>query len=143
MMSCVPLAPQLRGRVDPRLIAYWRGAGWHVHQVGQAAYVHSPAGRHHLILGVWGRREPAPVWADRLGRASEGYLRRADRLPRETRSRLFLRDELGRFVARLPWWRVRPPRVYRHEPVPLSLAELEAAEVARRRARALERGWAA
>lgn len=141
--SYVPLAPQLRGQVDPRLIAYWRGAGWHVHQIGAAAYVHSPDGRHHLIVGVWSRRATPPAWAGRLGRPSEGYLRRTERLERERRSRLFLRDEAGRFIARLPWWAVRPVQVYRHEPIPLSFVELETAEAERRRARSLERGWVA
>lgn len=141
MSHVLPLTPQLRGHVDPRLIAHWRSAGWHVHQVGQAAYVHSP--EHHLIFGVWARHDLPPAWAGRLGRVSEGYLRRAQRLERERRSRLFRRDELGRFVARLPWWAIRPVQVHRHEPAPLSFVELEAAEAARARARLRERGWVA
>lgn len=97
--------------------------GWQVHQVGQAAYVHR--GHEHLILGVWDRRDPRPAWAGRLGRASEGYLRRFDRCEREQLARTMLRDAAGRFAARLPWWRWPGPRVYSWQAPAPSLYELE------------------
>lgn len=119
-----PIAPQLRGRVDPRLLDHWRRAGWHVHRIGAAAYVHSPDDRHHLIVGVWARRSPAPPWAGRLGRESAGYRRRLARLEREQHGRRFIRDAAGRFLAPLPWWRTPGPRLYAWlEPAP-SLFEL-------------------
>ncbi len=140
-MRSMQLAPQLRGRVEPRLLEHWRAAGWHVHRVGAAAYVHSPDSRHHLILGVWCRRSPAPSWAGRLGSASEGYLRRFDRLAREQRARTFVRDGRGRFVARLPWWQVPPPRVYSWDPEPVVILRLERLEVeAHNRAIRIRRG---
>ncbi len=120
-----PIAPQLRGRVRPGLIAHWRRSGWRVHWIGQAAYAHSPDGRHHLLVGVWPRRAVAPAWSHRLGRESAGYLRRIRRLELEQTGRRYLRDERGRFVAPLPWWRTPGPRLYRWlEPAP-SLFELE------------------
>lgn len=119
----VPIAPQVRGRVTPRVLEHWRSSGWAVHRIGQAAYVHGDG--HHLIVGVWGRRDPRPPWAGRLGRASDGYLRRVTRCVAEQRGRRFLRDALGRFVALMPWWRWAPATVYSFEPVGLSLYELE------------------
>ena len=114
-----PIAPQLRGRVDPSLLDGLRRAGWHVHQVGQAAYVHSPDDHHHFLLGVWPRRSVAPLWADRLGQASGGYQRRLARLGREQHGRRFIRAETGQFLAPLPWWRIPGPRLYAWlEPTP-------------------------
>ena len=119
------LAAQLRGHVQPRLIAHWQRAGWHVHRIGQAAYVHSPDERTHLILGVWADDTRAPAWSSRLGTDSEGYRRRAERCARDQHGRRFLRDTSGRFFALLPWWRTPGPRLYRWlDPAP-SLFELE------------------
>lgn len=108
----VPLAPQARGHVPRRIVGYWRAEGWHVHLVGQAAYVHSPDGDHHLILGVWDRTEPPPAWAGRLGRVSAGYVRRWDRRDRETRWRRLARDAGGRFLGLMQWWRWPGPELY-------------------------------
>lgn len=119
------LAAQLRGRVTPRILDHWNRTGWHVHRVGQAAYVHSPGGELHLLFGVWDRRGPIPPWAARLGRPSAGYERRAERCARNQHGRLFLRDGRGRFLVRLPWWRVPGPRLYRWLAPAPSLFELE------------------
>lgn len=120
--SRVWLAPHVRGRVTPRMLDHLRSSGWHVHQLGQAAYVHQ--GGVHLLLGVWRRRDPDPAWVARLGRASDGYLRRLERVSVEQRGRYFLRDDAGRFVARLPWWRWPGPTVYSFDSPALSLHEL-------------------
>ena len=121
-----PIAPQLRGRVPLRLIEYWRRAGWRIHRVGRAAYVHSPDDRHHFLVGAWSRRAAqSPPWAARLGQVSQGYLRRSARLAREQRGRRFIRAETGQFLAPLPRWRVPGPRLYSWlEPTP-SLFERE------------------
>lgn len=98
-----------------RVIAYWRADGWTIHQVGQAAYVHSPDGELHLIMAVWDRREPPPVWADRLGAASEGYWRRLYRITAEQRWSRLARDARGRFLGLMQWWRWPAVRAYRWE----------------------------
>jgi hypothetical protein len=117
------IADQVRGHIEPRILEHWRRSGWRVHQVGQAAYVHGPT--LHLIFGVWGRRDPAPVWAGRLGHESAGYLRRVERCAREQTGRRFLRDAGGRFRALLPWWRTPGPRLYRWLAPSPSFFELE------------------
>lgn len=104
------LVPQLRGHVPTRVLEAWRASGWHVHQVGQAGYVH--LGDQHYLVGVWDRRDPAPAWAPRLGRLSCGYQRRLDRLERTQRWRTMARDRAGRFTIRLPWWRWPGVRAY-------------------------------
>lgn len=109
-----PLAPQVRGRITPRTLAAFVGLGFHAHRVGHAVYLHD--GRLHLILGVWGRRDPPPPWAGRLGTASAGYRRRLERCEREQRARWYGREPDGRFAYRRPWWRVPGPVVYSHEP---------------------------
>jgi hypothetical protein len=135
------LAPQLRGRLTPRILDALEREGWHVHRIGAAAYVHAPGDGHHLIFGVWPRRAPAPAWAHRLGRASDGYLRRIDRLAVEQRWRRLARDARGRFVALLPWYRWPTPELYRFEPSRPGWADLEAAEAAaHNRAVRLRRG---
>ena len=68
--------PNLRTHVTPAVLAYWRRLGWTTHVVGHAVYAHSPDGRHHVLVGVWGKHEAPPCWADRLGRISAGYERR-------------------------------------------------------------------
>jgi len=109
-----PIAPHARGHVGRRVLDHWRATGWSVHQVGQAAYVHSPDGLH-LIVGVWDHREAPPAWAGRLGRVSAGYVRRWDRVDRETRWRREARDDRGRWVGMLPWWAWPAPPVYRSQ----------------------------
>jgi hypothetical protein len=136
--SYVP-CPELRTHVPPFVIDALAAGGCRVHRIGSAAYVHGPAV--HFIVGVWGRHDPAPAWADRLGRPSAGYLRRARRLDREHRGRAFLRDGRGRFLVALPWYRVAPVRVYAFEPAGLSLVEEEELRAADRRAELRERGW--
>ena len=131
--------PQLRTHVAPRVIEGLAAAGCHVHRVGAAAYVHGPTG--HFLFGVWGRRELAPAWADRLGVVSAGYLRRARRLERERRGHAYLRDRRGRFVALLPSYRVPQVRVYSFEPAGLSLVDEEELHAAERRARYRSRGY--
>lgn len=108
-----PVAPHVRGKVQPRILAHWRAAGWTVHQVGQAAYVHDPDDAHHLILGVWDRGDVEPAWTPRLGVASAGYCRRRDRIWGAESWRRILRKPNGRFAIGLPWWRWPPPVVYR------------------------------
>lgn len=109
------LAPQLRGRVSSRTLRALEGRGLRVHRVGAAAYVHGSG--HHLILAVWDRGDPIPTFAARLGRASEGYRRRVERLAREGRTAELARIR-GRFASRLPWWRLPVLRVYRWDPEP-------------------------
>lgn len=118
----VPIAPQVRGRLAPRILWYLEDAGWHVHRVGRAAYLHDA--ELHVLAGVWSPRDPAPAWSRRLGVASDGYLRRWDRCDLEQVGRLMLRDSRGRFHARLPWWRVRGPRLYSWQPPSPSLYDL-------------------
>lgn len=110
------LAPHLRGRITPRILAALERDGWHVHRIGAAAYVHAPGDDHHLIFGVWPRRAPAPSWAQRLGRVSDGYQRRVERAAFEQRWRRMARDAGGRFAFLLPWYRWPTPEVYRFEP---------------------------
>jgi hypothetical protein len=98
--------PNLRTHVTPAVLAYWRRLGWTTHVVGQAAYAHSPDGHHHLLVGVWGRRDRRPLWADRLGRISEGYERRRDRCWCE---------QADRRNPDAAWWTWPLPVVYRWE----------------------------
>ena len=93
------------------MLAYWRELGWTVHVVGQAVYAHS--GNHHLLVGVWSKREPIPAWADRLGRVSPGYERRLERCYDEQAWRRLARDARGRFVGVMPWWSWPQPVLYR------------------------------
>ena len=131
--------PELRSHVPPRVVDALAAGGYHVHRVGVAAYVHGPAG--HFLFGVWDRRGHVPSWADRLGFLSPGYLRRARRRELEHRGRLFLRDERGRFLVRLPWYRVPPVQVYSFEPAGLSLVDTEELRAADRRAELRKRGY--
>jgi hypothetical protein len=124
------IAPQLRGRVEPRILDHWRAQGWHVHRVGAAAYVHSPDDAWHFLFGVWGHRATPPPWIDRLGAISDGYYRRYLRVEREQRWRRMLRGHTGRFLVRLPWWRWPTPALYRFVPAGPSPWELREREVA-------------
>jgi hypothetical protein len=110
--------PNLRTHVTPAVLDYWRELGWTCHVVGRAVYAHSPDGHHHLLVGCWSRREPRPAWADRLGYISLGYERRQLRCWHEQAWRREARDERGRFLAALPWWRWGRPVVYRWEGQP-------------------------
>ena len=76
-------------------------------------YAHDPAGDHHLLVGVWPRRGPIPLWAHRLGQVSPGYERRLDRCWHEQAWRRLARDARGRFLATLPWWSWPQPVLYR------------------------------
>ena len=87
--------PQLRSHVDARVIDHLERTGWRIHRLGQAAYAHSSTDGLHLLFGVWSRREKPPAWAGRLGRVSDGYLRRVER-----RS-----IGAGDASELLPWWR--------------------------------------
>lgn len=109
------LAPQLRGHVSSRTLRTLELKGLTVHRVGRAAYVHGAGA--HLILAVWDRGDPVPPFASRLGRVSDGYRRRCERIARETRH-LELERIGGRFAGRLPWWRVPGVRAYSFEPEP-------------------------
>lgn len=120
-----PIAPQVRGRVGPRILAALAADGWHVHRVGRAAYLHSPDDRHHLILGVWPRGATAPSWSDRLGRPSAGYARRLERTVSSRPWLRMARDQVGRFTVPLPWWRWPIPAPYHFEPGRLGLADEE------------------
>lgn len=127
------LAPQLRGRVSSHTLEVMRGKGLRVHRVGHAAYVHDGEGLH-WVLAVWDRGEPRPPFAGRLGRVSDGYRRRCERLARETRHLEMARIR-GRFAGRLPWQRVRPVRAYPWDPEPMTWLELVGARAAERNRR--------
>ena len=129
--------PEPRTHVPPRVIAALAADGYRVHRIGAAAYVHGQAG--HFLFGVWDGR--APGWADRLGAVSAGYLRRARRLDLEHRGRAYLRDRRGRFLVRLPWYRVPPVQVHSFEPAGTSLVDAEELRAAARRAELRSRGW--
>lgn len=118
-MTRPPIAPQVRGRIPPRILPAL-ARNFTVHRVGSAVYLHGDA--LYVIAGAWDG--PPPPWAPRLGAVSAGYLRRLDRCERDQHSRWMLRDRLGRFFTRLPWWRVPGAVVYRHEPRRPSLFEL-------------------
>lgn len=107
------LAPQVRGRVEHRIVEHWEVTGWTVHRIGQAVYIHRDDDQLHLIFGAWDRREPPPAWADRLGRPSPGYQRRSLRAWSAESWRRMLRRPDGRFWIRLPWWKWPEPRAYR------------------------------
>ncbi len=128
------IAPNLRGRVSRRTLAAMESAGLRVHRVGAAAYAHD-AGGVHWILAVWDRGEAPPPFSGRLGRVSEGYRRRCDRLAREGRHAELARIA-GRFAGRLPWWLVPPVRPYRWDPEPLAWAEAARRRAAERNRRA-------
>ena len=121
----------IRGRLRPHHLAALAAQGWTVHRIGRAAYVHGA--EVHTIFGVWSG-DAAPAWAARLGRVSPAYVRRLERLDRERSGRRFLRDGRGRFLARLPWYRVAPVRAYSWEPARLSLVDEEDRRAAERRA---------
>jgi hypothetical protein len=135
------LAPQLRGRLTPRILEALEADGWHVHRVGAAAYVHAPGGEHHLIFGVWPRRVAPPAWATRLGEASDGYRRRADRISLEQRWRQMARDLAGRFSHRLPWYRWPAPAPYSFEDDRPGWADQEAADAAAHNTRVRLDAW--
>lgn len=139
MTSSYSACPELRTHVPRRVVAGLAADGYRVHRVGSAAYVHGPAG--HFLFGVWDRRETAPPWAGRLGVLSAGYARRARRLDLERRGRAYLRDGRGRFLARLPWWRIAPVQVHSFEPAGISLVDAEDLRAAERRAELRQRGW--
>lgn len=122
------IAPQVRGRLTPRVLAALESQGWRVHRVGAAAYLHTPDGRHHLIMGVWGRRQAPPIWAPRLGQASAGYLRRRERMAAAQPWRRMARASSGRFTLPLPWYRWPVPGAYSWEP---EVQDPQAAAVAR------------
>jgi hypothetical protein len=126
-----PACPELRTHVPQRVVDGLASWGHHVHRIGSAAYVHGPAG--HFIFGVWDRRE--------LGRPSAGYVRRARRLDLEHRGRAYLRDRRGRFLVRLPWYRVPSVQVHSFEPAGLSLVDAEELRAAERRAELRNRGY--
>ena len=134
-----PACPQLRSHVSPRVVDALAAGGYHVHRVGQAAYLHQTT--LHLILGVWDRHDPPPAWADRLGSPSAGYVRRARRLDLEHRDRAYLRDRRGRFLVRLPWCRVPSVQVYSFDPAGMSLVDAEELRAAERRAELRNRGY--
>jgi hypothetical protein len=134
-----PACPQLRSHVPPRVVDALAAGGFHVHRVGQAAYLHQAT--LHLILGVWGPHDPEPAWGGRLGFPSAGYLSRARRLDLEHRGRAYLRDRRGRFLVRLPWYRVPPVQVYSFEPAGMSLVDAEELRAAERRAELRSRGY--
>lgn len=134
-----PACPQLRSHVPSRVVDAFVATGHHVHRVGAAAYVHAGGG--HFIFGVWGRHELVPAWAGRLGVPSAGYRRRARRLDLECRGRAYLRDRRGRFLVRLPWYRVPSVQVYSFEPTGMSLVDAEELRAAERRAELRNRGY--
>lgn len=125
------IAPQVRGHVEPRILDHWRRAGWHVHRVGAAAYVHAADGSWHLIFGVWGHRATPPPWAGRLGAVSSAYIRRYRRCEQQQAWRRMLRGRSGRFLVRLPWWRWPTPALYTFMPSEPSWWEIREREVAR------------
>jgi len=134
-----PACPQLRSHVPPRVVGALAADHYHAHRIGAAAYVHGVGG--HFIFGVWDRCERPPAWAGRLGALSAGYLRRARRLDLEHRDRAYLRDRRGRFLVRLPWYRVPSVQVYSFEPAGLSLVDAEELRAADRRAELRSRGY--
>ncbi len=103
-------APNLRTQVTPAVLEYWRSLGWTIHRVGQAVYAHDPENQHHLILGCWGKRDPAPAWACRLGHVSAGYQRRLERC--------FDEQVWANRNPDAPWWTYGQPRVYRWDRQP-------------------------
>ena len=138
-MRALTIVPQVRSHVPPFVIEALAAQGYHVHRIGAAAYVHGDAG--HFLFGVWRRRDPSPTWADRLGDVSAGYLRRAHRLDHERRGRRYVRDGRGRFLARLPWYRIPPVQVHAFEPARRSLVAQEEHLAAERRAELQKRGY--
>jgi len=118
-----PLAPQVRGRVDGRILEALERRGWHVHRIGAAAYVHAGDGSDQFLFGVWRRRAPRPTWAARLGRASAGSVRRLERVSREQRWRRQRRDRAGRFGVVRPWTRWPTPALYSWDPAGPSVAD--------------------
>lgn len=138
-----PLAPQLRGRVNPRILEGLEQRGWHVHRIGAAAYVHAPDRSEHLIFGVWRHRSTSPAWALRLGRASAGYVRRLERVTREQRWRRQARDLAGRFSVLMPWHRWPTPALYSWDPAGPSVTDQAAALALESRIRAGLAGYPA
>jgi hypothetical protein len=153
-----PACPELRTHVPQRVVDALAADGYRVHRVGRAAYIHGPVcsgatpdrqgalldarrPTFHLIFGVWPTGAVAPSWAGRLGVPSGGYLRRARRLDLEHRGRAYLRDRRGRFLVRLPWYRIPPVQVHSFEPAGLSLVDAEELRAAERRAELRNRGY--
>lgn len=107
----VRIDPHLRGNVTPATLGRLAASGWSVHRVGHAAYLHRGSLR--FLVGVWGRHEAPPAWADRLdvhhrwliGRGEPTALearRAAAWLERRRATRL--RAPSGRYAGAVPWW---------------------------------------
>lgn len=111
-VSPLVIDPALRGHVSPRTISQLERYGLRVHRIGRAAHVHSADHSVSWILGVW-FRDARPPWADRLDQHHRYLLGRAGPEGRDRRRvdaylaawrRGRLRDPLGRFLGRLPWF---------------------------------------
>ena len=96
---------------------------------GSAARLLAPNLRGCVSSRTLAAMEARGLTVHRLGRVSDGYRRRVDRLARETRHRELARIA-GRFAGRLPWWRVPPVRAYRWDPAPRSWLEQVTAQAA-------------
>lgn len=108
-MTRIAIDPALRGRATPSVLVRLVRAGFRVHRVGRAAYVHDASGRHGWLLVVG----PAPDLEARIDAHHRYLTGRGPATPLQERRqaawlairrRLRLRLPNGRFACRVPWW---------------------------------------
>jgi hypothetical protein len=102
MGAWVKVDPHLRGHVTPSTLAALSRAGFRVHRVGRAAYLHRDGTR--WIVGVWARNEPRPAFAARLAEHHRWLIGRGAPTGRERRAIARWLADRTRTAPAAPWW---------------------------------------
>lgn len=118
--SGVVIDRRIYGHLTGRTVGLFVAAGWRVHRVGAAAYIHDPTGEQRWIFGVWPRAAVEPAWAPdldayhRCARGRGSLPRRwwgredaaaARRLRAQRAARIHDRSS-GRFIGSPAWWQL-------------------------------------